>query len=88
MQSGVGKAKTQVLCSSSGPEAGGWHTGRATEEPRVLQAAEHDWALRRAGSQHRSHQTCSERKTKHFSTMLVEDSAIILKNGYLSLLST
>ena len=38
-------------------------------------------------SQRESHQTFSERKTRHFSTRLMEEGAIILKIGCLPLLS-
>ena len=48
MKNGEGKSQNSDLCSTSSPEAGGWQTQKAIEEPRVLQVAEHNWILGRA----------------------------------------
>ena len=96
MKNGEGKSQNSDLCSTSSPEAGGWQTQKAIEEPRVLQVAGITglWAVLEFNteatkpSQKERRQTFSERRTNHFSTMLMEEGATILKNGYFSLLST
>lgn len=92
---GKGKVKTQTSAVPQVPRQVD-DTQKAIEEPRVLQVAGITglWAVLEFNteatkpSQKERRQTFSERRTNHFSTMLMEEGATILKNGYFSLLST